>query len=217
MKKIFILAGLAFSMSAIAQKIKDYTGNVGINTETPQATLQIVAKNAGNNRPDGILIPKLTSAQASAKKALTTEGTLLYIMDDVKEGEHFVGAGKGFYYYDEAQTKWVKIGSGSAAAPTSEEIFTRNIRIDDRTTVVVDQLKDGGAVKDYFIHMTGAPTALTLPKASENLGRTVCFYNPGGNGVVITPQPIGPVQSVDAGQVACFISDGTNWLNTTGY
>ena len=112
----------------------------------------------------------------------------------------------------------LKVGTGGGGAATPEVGFTRNIRTDSRSTVVMDQNEDGTATVDYFVRMTGIANNITFtPASASNKGRTVCFYNEKSGTGTITPQPIGPVQTVQPSQVACFISDGTVWLNSNGY
>lgn len=106
-------------------------------------------------------------------------------------------------------------GLPGTGAATPEGTFTRNIRRDNRTTVVVDQLQDGTtATRDYYIHMTGNPTAITMPAAASNTGRKICFYNPG---TATAALPVGTAigaqsAGVQASGQACYISDGTVWL-----
>lgn len=216
MKKIYFALAIGASCVAFAQK-----GKIGVNNSDPKATLDIQVKAGNTDTNEGILIPRVNKARVKAISSTNrVEGTLVYVTDAVQDSDSatFTGTGKGFYYYDAATQRWVKMGSGAATAPALEGSFTRNIRSDNRTTVVVDQLQDGSTpTVDYFIRMTGNPTALTLPNVSTNVGREICAYNPGTNTVTVTPQPIGVEQSVQASSTICFISDGTNWINSKGY
>ena len=95
------------------------TGKVGINTNSPEATLDI-RPNAANSvvgatTNEGMLVPRLSKARLNSIAAANLkESTLVYVSD-------FSGAttstttnvtSKGFYYYSTATSKWVKIAEG---------------------------------------------------------------------------------------------------------
>lgn len=86
MKKQLILAGLLVAGFASAQTEEDkkYLGNVGINTMTPQATLDIAANTADGDKVEGLMIPRITYAKMQAMKANLTEkhdGLMVYVTD----------------------------------------------------------------------------------------------------------------------------------------
>lgn len=98
-KLLFLLAFLLSIASGYAQ--------VGINTTTPDAQLDIKSSNqATPTNTDGILIPKIdafpvtnpTAAQNSMMVYLTTTSA---------------GKSPGFYYWDNATTSWKGFGNGS--------------------------------------------------------------------------------------------------------
>ncbi|MCA0349437.1 MAG: tail fiber domain-containing protein [Bacteroidetes bacterium] len=98
-KLLFLLAFLLSIASGYAQ--------VGINTTTPDAQLDIKSSNqATPTNTDGILIPKIdafpvtnpTAAQNSMMVYLTTTSA---------------GKQPGFYYWDNATTSWKGFGNGS--------------------------------------------------------------------------------------------------------
>ncbi|RYZ94192.1 MAG: hypothetical protein EOP47_28300 [Sphingobacteriaceae bacterium] len=76
MKKLFTLILLGAGLSAAAQ-------NVGINTATPQTTLEVVGSAADVAVPDGIIAPKLTRAQLIAKTGYgaAQTGAIVYVTD----------------------------------------------------------------------------------------------------------------------------------------
>ncbi len=92
MKNIIVLLFLS-TMSTMAQ--------VGIGTETPNATLEIKSTNeATPSNNDGLLIPKVEEFPVT-NPAAAQDGMLVYA----------TGAGsvsKGFYYWDDATTAWVQ-------------------------------------------------------------------------------------------------------------
>lgn len=67
--KLGVLAFLGVANIAIAQ---DYTGKVGINTESPKATLDITAKVADGSQAEGLKTPQMTG---DALKAMTAQLT----------------------------------------------------------------------------------------------------------------------------------------------
>ncbi|USL96153.1 hypothetical protein D1J36_003335 [Riemerella anatipestifer] len=216
MTKLSILSFLGLGLVTYAQK---YDGKVGINNTTPHATLEITSKSAnGSMTLEGIIIPNVSKNKALQMTLNTDpnpkikESTLIYVDDlsDYKGTDEKVESivVKGYYFWD--GKKWASPGGGT---------FVRNIRRDNRAVITVDTDELGEPVKtpDYFVHLTGNPTQLNLPPANTSVGRTLCFYNPSWNLITINPQPIGQMQSLDAGMTSCYISDGTIWINSTGY
>lgn len=164
---------------------------------------QMIITDGGN-----VGIGSLYSNQESPDEKLTVDGKI--------KTTSLAGTGDRPVYADANGV--LKVGTGGGGAATPEVGFTRNIRTDSRSTVVMDQNEDGTATVDYFVRMTGIANNITFtPASASNKGRTVCFYNEKSGTGTITPQPIGPVQTVQPSQVACFISDGTVWLNSNGY
>lgn len=213
--KLSILSFL--SLGAVIYGQKNYDGKVGINNTAPHATLEITGKSTNASTTlEGIIIPNVSKNKALQMTLNTDftikESTLIYVSDlsDYTGTDEKVESIvlKGYYFWD--GKKWVSPGGGA---------FVRNIRRDNRAVIIVDTDELGQSVKtpDYFIHMTGTPTAIKMPAVAANIGRTVCFYNPGTENAAITPQPLGAVQSVQPSQVACFISDGIDWISSSGY
>lgn len=226
MKKIFIIAGMLSAGVFYAQSTTTgQDGSVGINAQPSGATLDVqISADAKKTEGQGIAVPRVTKQQLSEMTGTIAEGALVYVntigtatgtaterIEDVTDSN-----GVGFYYFD--KTKWVKVGGGASTAAETQT-FTRNIREDNRTTVVVDQLQDGStSTKDYYIIMTGNPTAVTMPAAASNKGRVLCFYNPGTNNAQLSPTGVGTQGvGVDASQSACYISNGTSWYGAVGW
>lgn len=98
-----ILTTILFSEILIAQ---NYSDRVGINTNTPQTTLDVTAPN-DNKHIAGIQAPRLTRAELTAKgNSLYGEkqkGTLIYITDvsgGNATGQRVVVTEPGYYYFD---------------------------------------------------------------------------------------------------------------------
>ncbi|RMZ59226.1 hypothetical protein D1632_06135 [Chryseobacterium nematophagum] len=98
------------------------SGQVGINTPSPKATLDIVAKNTDGSFPEGILVPKLTGDVLFAASTLVTygadqDGVVVFVtepasnVNQVGQAVHINET--GFYYFDAGQNQWKKMGSSS--------------------------------------------------------------------------------------------------------
>ncbi|MCO7355270.1 hypothetical protein NHN20_07035 [Riemerella anatipestifer] len=91
---------------------------VGINTETPKATLHVETQNPNGTNNEGILVPKVSKSRMAAI-AQPVPGTLLYV-DSVEEWERASASlteefkakvadvsSVGFYYYNGDKGKWM--------------------------------------------------------------------------------------------------------------
>ncbi len=101
MKKNFILSGIIFLTGGMAYS------QVGINTETPKATIDIVANKTDETTAEGIIAPRLTLAQLISKDAKYTTnqaGVIVYLSDVL--GTTTTKTANideiGYYYFDGA-------------------------------------------------------------------------------------------------------------------
>lgn len=115
MKNLFALVSVASSCLLFSQ--------IGINTEMPNATLDIVAFPDKPSYIDGFIAPRLEGSELQGKNSLYTSnqtGTLVYIKS-ASPGAGTVGDktmnvdAPGYYYFD--GNVWVKSGSSSAIEP----------------------------------------------------------------------------------------------------
>ncbi|RMZ58702.1 hypothetical protein D1632_14015 [Chryseobacterium nematophagum] len=97
-------------------------GQVGINTPTPHATLDVKAKNTDGSSSEGIIVPKLTgdalfSAIAANRYGADQDGAVVYITEAAavanQTGQTVLVNDYGFYYFNGSQNQWMKLGSGS--------------------------------------------------------------------------------------------------------
>ncbi|WP_370895970.1 hypothetical protein [Chryseobacterium gossypii] len=112
-KKIFwVLITALFSSSAM--------GQVGINSQNPQSTLDVTAK-GGAGDIDGLQAPRLTRAQLASKGntlyGSDQRGALIYITDI--SGGDALGPrinidAAGYYFFDGAV--WQKVGNGAGSS-----------------------------------------------------------------------------------------------------
>lgn len=113
-KKIILLAALAISSLAYSQ--------VGINNETPKATLDITAKTTDGTKPEGIIAPRLTGDQiklGDAQYDTPQTGAIVYATAAITTTPTVTDKTKnitaiGYYYFDGAFWQALK---GSATEP----------------------------------------------------------------------------------------------------
>ena len=96
-------------------------GQVGINTDLPKSTLDIVdSKNV--DKADGLILPRFTATELNAKNLdynTAQYSALVY----VTSGVGMVGtktqniSGEGFYFYDAPNTVWQKLNVGNKTEP----------------------------------------------------------------------------------------------------
>lgn len=113
MKTKFILTALLFSGLFSAQ--------VGVNTTSPTATLDITAKNATGTTTtvDGLIVPRVDRQRAQSMTSVPTS-TIIYV-NDISTGTLTGTAinvdAVGLYTYN--GTVWIKVGSGSSNVTAS--------------------------------------------------------------------------------------------------
>ncbi|CAA7194066.1 hypothetical protein [Chryseobacterium potabilaquae] len=206
MKKQFITA-MTVLMSAFA------LGQVGINTETPQSTLDIVGTSSANS-PDGVLVPRFTVAQLAAKDAAygaSQDGVLVFVTSGTgSSGKTSDIIGSGFYYYDNSVSKWKIVGGNSASASfnvTAEQTS-------DYTVLATD---------DYIkLRITTSGHTLTLPTSGIAVGKKIYVSNTGSSNIDIYPVPNNTstmqVQAGASGILLYIGGTGTgSWDWVTGY
>ena len=120
------------SISALASA--QYDDRVGINTDTPKATLDL-RPNPDNalataTTNEGLLIPKLSKARV-ANITTPENATMIYVENLIYTGTDPRVSGiisPGFYYYDNSKSKWIKLNDlvGSPIEPTGLERLTEN-------------------------------------------------------------------------------------------
>lgn len=113
MKKQFFALALIVSIcsTALAQN-----RNVGINTISPRATLEIAGSPETASQLDGIMIPKLTGSQLRAKTYTNAETSSMVFVteaDPAPAGQTIDVFAKGFYFFDgtDGVNKWVKVNA----------------------------------------------------------------------------------------------------------
>lgn len=128
MKKILLLGLVANFGLAYSQ--------IGINTPTPNATLDVVGKPTTSTAMDGIIPPRITGTQLRAKTYATNQtGAFVYVTaaDASPSGQTVDVTSSGYYYFNGTLNKWVALGSTSSTGDPTTDAF-----IDDPTNSRVE-------------------------------------------------------------------------------
>jgi len=127
MKKNFIFLGtLFFSGLSFAQ--------VGVNTDSPQATLDIVGKPTDASSLDGVIAPRITGEQLRAKTYTSyQEGALVYVAtaDPTPAGQTVNVTNIGYYNFD--GTLWQTVKSSA-----STNIYNANGSLTSNRTLMLN-------------------------------------------------------------------------------
>lgn len=100
-------------------------GQVGINTDTPKATLE-VKKSSTTGTADGVLIPTFTVTELATKDSdysSDQNGVMIFISEGTgSSGKTQNIFGAGFYYYDADSELWVATGGKEPWYSSSSDI-----------------------------------------------------------------------------------------------
>ncbi|UZT98061.1 hypothetical protein ODZ84_00385 [Chryseobacterium fluminis] len=163
-----------FSIALICISAK---GQIGINTQLPKATLDVVGKKETTS-PDGVLIPRSTVSELAAKDAVygtDQNGALIFVTSGTgASGKTSNITGAGLYYYDAPKAKWTLVGERSF-------------------NVVAEKTSDYSALPtDDFIKLNisqnSTPT-LTLPVTGVPVGKKIYVSNRGMGTMLLSPLP----------------------------
>lgn len=119
-KQILLFSAVLFSITISAQE-----GRVGINTSTPNATLDVTASPTDLTRTDGFIAPRLTGNELKAKDSNYTNdqtGAIIYATAPANPttAKTINVTSAGYYYFD--GTVWVKMAAGGVDRTDDEWI-----------------------------------------------------------------------------------------------
>jgi hypothetical protein len=166
-------------------------GQVGINTNTPQSTLDINGVTTATV-PDGILVPRFTVAELAGKDAaygLAQNGTLVFVTSGtgIPNSKTSDITGTGFYYYDHPASKWKIVGG-----PSSSAVFDVTPEKTGSYTVTAN---DGYVT----LNINTAGNVLTLPTTGIPIGKKIYVSNTGSEAMDISPIPRNTGSNIGSG------------------
>ena len=197
MKKALFSAFLLSTLAVNAQ-----IGKVGVNTDSPKATLDIQPSPA-NALPtattnEGVLIPKLSKTRV-ANIATPEDATMIYVSDVTYTGTNPAVAditSKGFYYYDEdpvmpANSKWKKlnVNAGGTNLYNTDGALTdnRTVNMNGKNLSFTGTGKVGigkAATSTYKLDISGELNA-------EGMLRSYVNHDVGGSLSLVNPKKTG--------------------------
>lgn len=140
MKKLTIFLGLlGFIFPVKAQQESEYYGRVGINTNTPQVTLDIVGRPTDPNAVDGVLVPRISLKELATKKNYGEKeiGTFLYVKDvkgnEIADRKHQLIFEDGFIWW--TGSWWEPFGNNTIVLGRSHQgvlLSEEEPKIDER-------------------------------------------------------------------------------------
>lgn len=165
-------------------------------TTTPKATLDVQALGA-TGVTDGVLIPRMTYAAATAMNGTAVESTMVWLTDG--DGT----CGKGFYYYDATATDWepVKSCGGSSNTKTIKRLSAITVSDWDNNQYAL-------------VHTTSA--GIELPDPATNKDRIIAVSNQYSTTVNYVLNSPANNSALFAGKGHILMSDGTNWYTIGG-
>ncbi|MBB4806303.1 hypothetical protein HNP38_001575 [Chryseobacterium defluvii] len=190
---------------------------VGVNTDSPQATFDVVGSPDDDSKPDGIIAPRISGNLLKEKNYTNSQtGALVYVTsaDSAPEGQMEDVTSPGYYYFngDVSVNKWVKLISTSTSATQS-------------VTVPYDTPNSGSLTLNnthHTVRIYGGNTEIVLPDAGTCKGRIYILIGSngisskpistlGGNGIYDDVTNAG-VTSITGGQRYQIQSDGIGWI-----
>ncbi len=206
-KEILCIGGFLFVINMHAQ--------VGINTTTPHAQLEIKSSDTSNPaNTDGILIPKVDVFPATNPTA-DQDGMLVYLTTDA-------GANlKGFYYWDNATTSWKALQSDKGWSLTGNagtDVATNFIGTTDNVGLKFKVNNASAGYIDPVLYNTsfGQVSANSMTTGNRNIAfGTQSLYN-NLDGYYNSANGFQSMYSNTSGHDNSAFGSSTLVLNTTG-
>ncbi|MGQ3597696.1 hypothetical protein [Ornithobacterium rhinotracheale] len=221
--KLSLVAFLGFSSLMYGQEnTTKESGAVGINLDegkSPEATLDIRAKDLTGTSVEGVLVPRVTAERAEKMGENVAPPTLIYIKD-AKPGLQEENKGKtislvngsGLYYFDPKyrlsnKGKWVRV-DGKTLAVRLNQTYVPNYKWED----------ENGMIADYyeFTEYSASQGEFKLPNVATCKGLTIMFKNSTKGAIQFTSSNTGvevpfKTMSITASSAQKVYSDGEKW------
>lgn len=223
MKINFLLWMLFFNISLYAQ--------VGINTQTPKATLDIAASPADNNKIDGIIAPRLKGSEIKAKGSLYTseqEAAIVYITEPLDasatDDKTTNVTSIGYFYFDKnlgTSGRWVRIENKKPVTffkSSSNQYVASTLNNNPGTNITATFTNTDSMINQATIFDPSTSYFTLLKDGLYEFTGTICF-NPGrwsdnvseGHGALVGDQ------RVIINVLVQFSTDsGSSWNGITG-
>lgn len=213
MNKLFLLS-MWFSSTAVYSQ-------VGINTQNPQATLDIQSKNisGATKNIDGLLIPRVDRERA-LNMSQVRHSTLIYINDATTgsaTGQASNVDSAGFYYFDETLVKWVKLNAGGTATVPQAPFKAMT----DLSSGTFDMSANNNQQGANFFEFRVSNGNLVMPLANAYKDRTISIRNSADAAFGFTFQEVYVTNQMAVSLLTTrsilFHSDGVRWYQIAGF
>lgn len=184
MKKIAITAGVFFG------SIISISGQIGINTQTPNSTLDVVGKPDMPSVADGLIIPRLSGDQLASKNSVydnLQNGAMVYVTEPVSTANQtdktvYVTT-EGVYYYSSSEGLWNRvIKSSDIIIPGGkvERIYATGIYFTPHTdnNALLLTYNDQNAFLESTSNISGVKCTQDTGSGNYNITCNVSFGTP---------------------------------------
>ncbi|AZA78075.1 hypothetical protein EG347_11375 [Chryseobacterium sp. G0186] len=175
-----------------------FNAQIGINTNSPQATLDVVGSAADTNKFDGIIAPRLTGLELNAKNYTDAQtGAMVYVTvaESAPTGQTVNVVSPGYYYFDGKlwsglSTDWYTVGNSgttAAAANLGVDISSGNyLGTNDGQNLVFATQKNVKGILDTNGNLRGGNASNTSgPYASFSWGSNNTLSNNASSSVAL--------------------------------
>ena len=164
---------------------------VGIGNTSPQATLDIVGEPTDTAVLDGVIAPRITGDQLSAKTYTPTQNAaVIYVTaaDGTPSGQTANVTSAGYYYFESGRSEWVALSPaedgdfyqvGTSTAPTAiaQDVFrTGKVAIGKTSASSALDIEDNTSSNAANITSTGSNNVLNIQRTGSKSGTARGIY-----------------------------------------